>query len=208
MDIFLLIIKGILFLIFTYFFTRIIFDIILRGFTPLISSRPWVIKKIIEEIGEFKLDSKPVIYIYALSCGKSGFLNGIGKKYPQAKLIGVEYSLLPYIVAKIQVFLKRSKIKVLYKKDLYKFDISNADLIYCYLNIKILRNLPKKFKFECKQGTIIISNGIVIPNFKIKKSIELINKKRRFVFFSKHKKIWSSKMKEEKRVNKVYFYKI
>jgi len=208
MNIFLLIIFCILFLVFTYFFTRIIFDIILRGFAPFISSRPWVIKRLVEELGEFRLDNKSVIYVYALSCGKSGFLYGIEKKYPQAKLIGVEYSLLHYIIARIQIFLRRSKIKVLYKNDLYKLNISNADLIYCYLNIEILRNLPKKFKFECKHGTIIISNGITIPNFKIKKSIELVNKKRRFVFFSKHKKIWSSKMKEGKRVNKVYFYKI
>jgi len=189
-----------------YFVTRVVFDILLRGFAPLVSSRPWVISILAEELKKEKIKNNPVIY--SLSCGKSGFLLGMGGIYPNAELIGVEHDLFPFILEKIQLIIRFSHIKAFYQKKLYKLDIKRADLIYCYLDVEILRELPKKFKFECKPGTIILSNGFPIPNLVEKRSVDISDKKRKFAFLSKSKKLLSSKEKEGKRANLVYFYEI
>ncbi len=206
MDIILIIVFSFVVLFILYIITKFIFDIFLRGFLPFISSRPWVTEKILEEIEKEKAFNDPVVY--SLSCGRSGFLATFKERYPQAKLVGVENNFFSYLVSMAQKYVKREKIKIAYIKNLYNYDISTADLIYCYLDVKVLRDLPKKFKFECKPGAIIISNGLPIPSLKLKKDFELPEKKRRWAFFSRKKKIFSSKMKEGKRVNKVYFYEI
>jgi hypothetical protein len=189
-----------------YLITEIFFDILLRGFAPLISSRPWVINTLLEELKKEKIKANPVIY--SLSCGKSGFLLGVGGSYPNAELIGVEHDLFPFILEKIQLIIRFSNIKAIYQKNLYQLDIKRADLIYCYLDVEILRELPKKFKFECKPGTIIISNGFPIPNLVEKRSVDISSKKRKLAFLSKSKKLMASKEKEGKRANLVYFYEI
>ncbi len=191
------------FLIASYFVVIFIFSVLLRGFAPFISSRPWVIKQIVDEI-----DLKPGAKAYSLGSGKSGFLYAIGKKYPQTNLIGVEFLLLPFLSSKIQVFLRRSKIMVIFKRELREMNIKDADLIYCYLDVDVLKDLSKKFKFECKPETQIISNGFVVPGLKLVKTIELTEKKGRFSFLLKNRKIWTPKRKRSKKENKVYFYEI
>ncbi len=186
-----------------YFVTIFIFSVLLRGFAPFISSRPWVIKQILDEI-ELKSNS----IIYSFGSGKSGFLYAIGKKYPDSILIGVEWLILPFISSKIQVFLRKEKIKVLFKRNLREVDIKRANLIYCYLDVDILKDLAKKFKFECRSGTKIISNGFVIPGLEPIKVLELTEKKGRFGFLLKNRRLWLPKRKRSKKENKVYFYEI
>ncbi len=186
-----------------YFVTIFIFSVLLRGFAPFISSRPWVIKQILDEI-----ELKPNSIIYSFGSGKSGFLYAIGKKYPDATLIGVEWLILPFISSKIQVFLRRAKIKVLFKRNLREVDIKKADLIYCYLDVDILKDLAKKFKFECRPGTKIVSNGFVVPGLEPTKVLELTEKKGRFAFLLKNRRLWLPKRKRSKKENKIYFYEI
>lgn len=197
---------GIVGLLFLYIISRFFFAILLRGFAPLIASRPWAVKSLIDEVNKEQIRKNPVIY--SLSCGKSGFLRAAGKNFPSAELIGVEHDLLPYLLERIQLALRRTGIKIIYQKNLYKLDVSRADLIYCYLDIENLRELPKKFKFECKPGTIIISNGFPIPNLNFKKNLEISSQKRKFGFLSKRKKLIAPKAKESKRANLLYFYEI
>jgi len=189
-----------------YIITRFTFDILLRGFAPFISSRPWAVARLLEELDKEQIRKKPVIY--SLSCGKSGFLLEAGKKYYQAELIGVEHDFIPYILEKIQLFLRRSDIRIIHKKNIYKLDVSKADLIYCYLDIHILRDMPKKLKFECKPGTIIVSNGFPIPNLPEKRSVEIPDQPRKLGFLSRRKKLIAPKAKENKRANLIYIYEI
>ncbi len=190
----------------SYAVSRLIFDLLLRGFAPFLSSRPWVVAKMMEDLKQEPI--RPDAVIYSLSCGKSGFLHEIGKLYPQARLIGVEHDIFPYLLGKIQLMLRRSKIKIKYVKKLYNLEVKDADLIYCYLDVESLRDLPKKFKFECRPGAIIISNGLPIPTFTEKRSIEIPDQKGKFDFLSTKKKFLSSKKKEGKRGNLVYVYEI
>lgn len=190
---------------FFYFLIRFTFDLLLRGFAPVISSRPWVIQTLIDELKKDKIKENPVFY--SLSCGKSGFLYFVGKSFPNATLIGVEHDFFPYILEKLQVAIRLLDIRVIYHKTLYNLDVSRASVIYCYLGVEYLRELPKKFKFECKPGTLIISVGFPIPNLPEKKVLEISQQQGRLHFLSK-RKLLSSKKKEAKRPHMIYIYQI
>lgn len=142
------------------------FNILFRGYAPFISTNSEVIDKISEEI---KLDSDPKFY--ELGCGKASFLRAISEKFPQAECVGIEYSFLPWLIAKIQTVFKQSKIKI-QKNNIFKVNLADADYVYCYLNPKMMGLLEKKFKEECKPGTKIISYTFSLPNFKPEKTLE------------------------------------
>ena len=165
--IYLLLISEIILIILAIFLSIQFFNILFRSYAPFISTNKKIIEKILLEI---KLnDNNKVI---ELGCGKAGFLRALAKKFPNTKLIGIEYSFLPWIIAKIQSnFGRYHNIKII-RENIFKTDISEANLIYCYLNIKMMRDLENKFKKECKKGTQIISYLFKLPNLKPSKIIE------------------------------------
>jgi len=177
MDILLIFIAIFLFLI-IIFFSCEFFNIIFRGYAPFISTKSKLIEKIIDGL-EYK-NSKNFT-VYELGCGKAGFLRAFEKRCPQSKLFGVENLFLPWLIAKIQTSLSKSNIKII-KKNLFKVDLGQADLIYCYLNQKMMKKLADKFKQECKPGTKIISYAFSLPNLKPEKEIELENRNKIFFY--------------------------
>lgn len=153
-------------LLINIFFAVQFFNILFRGYAPFVSSNPEVIRQILEEINLSENDK-----VYELGCGKAGFLHALSEKYPKVEVIGVENSPLPYLIAKIQKAFKRDKIKIKFK-NLFKTNITDADLVYCYLNIKTMKRLKEKFEKECKPGAKIVSYTFEIPGFKPEKVIE------------------------------------
>ncbi len=188
------------------FFILLIFviDLFLRGFSPFFPSRPWVMKKLVDEIN---LDTNSSPRVYAFCCGKSGFLHFFKKRFPRSVRIGIEYQFYPWLVAKTQKILRFSSIHILYK-ELYQIDVKDADLIYCYLNVEEVRELGKKFKFECKPGTIIISNGVAIPHLEIKQAINLDPRPGRLAWLSKSRNFYLPSSKVYNYENRVFIYEI
>ena len=198
------IVPIILFSIPGYFILVFVFDLLLRGFYPFIPSRPWVVEQLMTEI---KLRENKEIKILAFSSGRSGFFHSLGVKYPKAELFGYEHSLFPFLVARVQGFIRRTKITV--KKSLiHRVEVSNVDFIYCHLNPDQMRDLGKKLKFECRQGTKIVSTGFNIPFLEPVKIIELPDKVGRFNFLSRNQNLFQSKRKKFKKEKKAYFYEI
>jgi 16S rRNA A1518/A1519 N6-dimethyltransferase RsmA/KsgA/DIM1 with predicted DNA glycosylase/AP lyase activity len=164
-------------IVFAIFFVTQVFNMLFRGFAPYISTRSIVISKIIDEI---KVNDGAKIY--ELGCGKAGFLKAFEEKFPKAELIGVEYSFWPYFVAKIQLSLEHSRIKIM-KRNMFKINLSDASLVYCYLNPKMMELLEKKFSEECKPGTQIISYTFKMPTKQPTKVVE-INKNNKVYFYT------------------------
>ncbi|MFH1822382.1 MAG: class I SAM-dependent methyltransferase [Patescibacteria group bacterium] len=160
------------FLFFFVFFVIQFYNIVFRGYAPFISTGKKVIAKIFQELD---LDKNFSGTVYELGCGKAGFLNIFHKHYPKANLIGIEYEYLLFIISKVQQALKRNKIKII-RKNIFQADLSKADLIYCYLNVKMMKELEKKFKKECQPGTRIISYAFSLPEMKAIKELKMDNK--------------------------------
>jgi len=106
-------------------------------------------------------------------------LHACRKKYPKAKLVGVEYSFLPYLLGQIQNSFLKDKL-ILKKENLFKVNLKEANVIYCYLNPGMMRKLEDKFRQECQADTVIISYAFPLPNMTSEKEIEI----------SKHEKIY------------------
>jgi hypothetical protein len=156
-------IQVIFFLLLAVFFTFFVaqlYNLIFRGFAPAISSRPKVVAKLVE-----KINARDINKVYELGCGNAGFLHKLRIKLPNAELVGYEYAFLPYFLSQIQNSFRKTKLK-LRKKNFMKADLSDADLIYCYLNSKTMASLEKKFKQECRPGTMVISYQHRLPNLQ------------------------------------------
>lgn len=142
------------------------YRILFKGFAPFISSGFNVILTVLKELD---LSGKEVVY--ELGSGSAGFLRSIEQKFKNQELVGVEYSWWPYILSSIQIAFSGSKIKIL-RKDIFKVDLKDADIIYCFLNKKTMAKLSKKFAKECRPGTLIISYCFTLPNYEPEKTVK------------------------------------
>lgn len=174
LDIFILVVLILILIIFIIQF----FNIAFRSFAPFIPSNRKAKQEAIR-----KLEMKEDGVLYELGCGDAGLLRIARKKFPKAKLIGIEYFSLPFLIAKIQDALTKSKL-ILLKKNFFNVNLSDANAIYCFLNIQQMIKLKPKLEKECKPGTILISYHFTLPDKQYEKVVEIENK------------------------NKIYFYKL
>lgn len=132
--------------------------------SPYVNLDKKVIKRAIE-LSELK---KGEIF-YDLGCGSGESLNiasGSG-----AKAIGFEVSPWPYLIAKIKtLFTKNTTVKLL---NIFRVDLSEADVIYCYLLPSLIAKLENKVKTELKSQTRIVSVDFPFNYLKLKKSEKL-----------------------------------
>jgi len=142
------------------------YNVIFCGYAPFISSNPKVIARLMSELN-LKNGGK----VYELGCGKAGFLGAVSQKLPNADCVGIENSPWPYLRAKIQASMSQGNIRII-NEDMFKVNLKDANLIYCYLNTGMMGKLEKKFKVECRPGTQLISNAFPLPNAKPTKVIE------------------------------------
>ena len=96
---------------------------------------------------------------------------------------GFELSWLPFILAKINIWIKRSGAKI-YRKNFFKESLENADCVFCYLWPKVMKNLQIKFEKEMKEGSRIVSYCFPIKNWKPIKAIPTkSNNKKAFLIY-------------------------
>jgi len=105
--------------------------------------------------------------VYDLGCGDGRFLLEAQKK-TKVEAVGYENALLPFLLAKFRKFINSAKINIK-MNNFFKADLSDANVIYCYLGPDVMPTLGKKFKSECKKGTRIYSNSFSIKNLEPKK---------------------------------------
>ena len=189
--------------VFIYFLTRFSFALLLRGFVPMLPSRPWVVEEIMSEL-ELKNDT-PVIV--AFSSGRSGLIHALEKKYPQAVLTGVEPHFFSYVVARVQTYLRFTRIKVI-RQPVHRVDVKQADLVYSHLYPDDMRGLGKKLKFECRPDTIVVSTGFNIPDLAPAKIVDLPDRRGRLDWLSKNQKLFQRKSKKFKKEKKAFYYVI
>ncbi|MEA3449427.1 MAG: class I SAM-dependent methyltransferase [Patescibacteria group bacterium] len=161
----------IVFLILLFFFFEFfvvqIYNLIFRGYAPFIATKKKIIERLLEEI---KIDDKATVI--ELGAGKAGFLQALRKEYKNIKLIGVEFSSVPCLIGKIQSAVTGSRI-IFKKENIFKTDLSKADLIYCYLNVKTMNRLEEKFSKELAPNTQVVSYQFRLPNKKEEKMVDM-----------------------------------
>ena len=160
---------------FTCVFGVFMLYMLIKTGVPFIPTEDEVVNEMIAQI-EFK-DNQ---IIYELGCGNGKmlfaakeFCDKSGKK--NVKLRGYELirPLIWWIKSKTKVAkLTTNKIEV-FSRDFFKADLSDADVIFCYLFPHIMQRIFRKIFPKLKNGTIIVSHAFKIEDLKPKKIIKV-----------------------------------
>ena len=127
---------------------------------PYVPTRQKDIKRLVE-----LAEIKPGELVYDLGAGDGRLVLATAKIY-QAKAVGFEMSILPYLVSRLRVYFSRlnDRANILYK-DFYQADFSPADVIVCFLTPMAMSKLKPKFARELKSGARIVSYAFEIKDW-------------------------------------------
>lgn len=161
------VITLILFLFFFEFFLVQAYNMIFRGYAPFLATKSVALRRLLGEL-KIKKDAK----VYELGAGRAGFLRMLRKQYPKMKLIGVEYSFFPWLIGRLQSAIGRGSIEFV-RANILKVDLKDADLVYCYLNVKTMNKLEEKLGHELRAGAQVVSYQFPLPSKEPEKVIDL-----------------------------------
>jgi len=137
---------------------------------PYISIPNKVLPKIVDA-----LNIQPNSVLYDCGSGDGRVLRACSQKEPQAKYIGLEMSLYPFMLSRLlnrRYGFNNIEIK---KHNFFKTDFSSATHIFTYLYPFVMDSLLPKFNKELSPGTILVSCDF---KFKNKQPIKVIDLQR------------------------------
>ena len=101
---------------------------------------------------------------YDLGSSRGDFVLDIAKQCPQLQITGIDNSFLRVSISKLRAVMNHKKI-VFQNKDIFKTDISKAELIYIYIPRILLPKLSKKLEKELQAGVTVITSRISFPDW-------------------------------------------
>lgn len=107
---------------------------------------------------------KPGEKVYDIGCGDGRMVYVAANDYG-AKAVGYELSPLVYCLARIRKLFWGSKAKIEFTDFRYK-NLSDADVVVCYLLPESLARLQPKLDAELKKGARVISYAFQIGDWK------------------------------------------
>ena len=110
-----------------------------------------------------ELNMKPGQVLIDLGCGDGRVLRCIRRRFG-ARVIGYELNLLAYLKARLMC-LGRRGITIRFR-DFRKVDLSDADVVFCYLFPDVLPELSIKLGSELKPGAAVVSANFAIPGWR------------------------------------------
>ena len=105
---------------------------------------------------------RPRQLLVDIGCGDGRVLRKAGKRYGVSG-IGYELNLLAYLKAKL-LCLGLQGIKVKWR-DFWTVDLSDADIVFCYLFPDVMKDLAAKLKSDLKPGAVVVSCNFDLPGF-------------------------------------------
>jgi hypothetical protein len=111
---------------------------------------------VLEAVKKFKTASSSSVF-YDLGAGDGRVVLDFAAHYPDARSRGFEIGPLPYLLSRMNHFLKPRNNVSFNFKSFFKADLSDATHIFIYLFPNTVEKLHEKFKRELKPGTQVIS---------------------------------------------------
>lgn len=122
-------------------------------------------------------DLKPGMKIYDLGSGDGRLVHTAAKKYG-ANAVGYEFSPLVWVWSKfLSLFWWRSKAHLKYG-NFWKKDLSDADVIFCYLLTHSMKRMKEHLIPQLKPGALIVSHAFVIEGVEPWKKIPRLREEK------------------------------
>ena len=106
-----------------------------------------------------------------LGSGLAGTLCQLSRRFPHAQFEGVETAPLVFVASWFRC-LFRNNCRVRYQS-LWKVDLAQYDVVYCFLSPVPMPDLWKKAKSEMRPGSSLISNTFAIPGVRPQRTVEM-----------------------------------
>jgi len=153
----LLIIAVIIFLCISFYIT-------IFGGGPFIPTPFPAVKEVLKHAKIKKHDK-----VYDIGAGDGRFIHFAIKDY-QARAVGFELDPFVFFLAKIRQWFWAWKGKII-RGNFLSHNISDADIVLCYMLPRTLAKFQNKFDKELRKGTRVISYAFHIGSWKPKKII-------------------------------------
>lgn len=150
----------------------LIFLLLVPGFYAAYTSGPFVPSsrkrhKVMLELADLKPDD----VVYDLGCGDGRLIFRAAKFVKKA--IGYELSIPLYLFGKVRQIFNPKNAQIRYG-NIWKQDYSDADVVFCYLLPKAMKQFYKEIWPKLKPGTRVISNAFQIHEIKPVKKEEKV----------------------------------
>lgn len=109
----------------------------------------------------------PKDVVYDLGCGDGRTIVAAARRFG-ARAVGIEIDPLRFIWCQllITVLGLRSQVRVIFG-DLFKLDVSGADVVTCYLLPDTNKKLQVKFIEELRSDARVVSHDFIFPDLKL-----------------------------------------
>lgn len=117
------------------------------------------------------IEKKDSFKFVDLGSGLANTLLVLSKQFPQAQFEGVETAPLVFVLSYLRCFLRKN-CRIRYQ-NIWHVDLSDYDVVYCFLSPVPMPKIWQKAKTEMKSGSLLISNTFVIPGAEPSQIIDL-----------------------------------
>jgi hypothetical protein len=103
--------------------------------------------------------------IYDLGSGWGGLAFALARHYPENRVVGVELSPLPYLVARLRLLISRRRNLTFERADFLRRDLSDAGACTCYLMIWAMRRLEPHLTAQLPVGAVVVSHAFAFVDW-------------------------------------------
>lgn len=121
-----------------------------------------------------------------LGCG-DGRLLGYALLQHDITAIGYEVNWMARILATFR-FLKSAQKPLIKNQNFFSADLSQADVVFCYLFPKTMKRLREKFEKELKPGAVIVSYSFPLEGWEPEKILQTDPKKPKNFLIYRYRK--------------------
>lgn len=131
---------------------------------PTIASFPPARRKIIECLSKhYPAHSTTIPYtIIDLGSGNGQLANKIARFFPQARVIGIEISYVPWLISRLRQKLFGPENLEYQRADFWLCDCSNMDVVVIFLTENIIERVSQKLRKELKLGALVVANDTAL----------------------------------------------
>jgi trans-aconitate methyltransferase len=134
----------------------------LKTGVPTVASFPSMRRKIIDILQkDFAAKPKATPYIIIdLGSGNGQLTWRIARALPDARVIGIELSVIPWLISALWQRLFGPANLEYRRADFWPYDCSRADAVVTYLTENIIDRVSQKLRDELKPGATVVANDV------------------------------------------------